>query len=164
LDDLKGRSVVFEDPRSLTGYTIPKAEMILRGLRVLPLKETGDPEVVRSDFAWYTINQAFWVIQKKADAGAFSANAWRRLSPRVKRDLKIIHQTKPVPRHIVSFSPALEPALSNYLSAVLAEMDQSRQGRRILTKASRIEAIDLLSGTNYESLEYARQLTLALER
>ena len=164
LDDLKGKTIVFEDPASTSAYLLPKAELKRMGLAVLPMNQRGKPSAVRSVFAGEETNEVFWVIKKKADAGVFSSDDWKELSQKVKADLRIIHETKPVLRFVASFNPALPVELSNAISAILVRMHDDPEGRKILEKAAGTKKMELLSERDYQSLRYVQELAADVEQ
>ncbi len=164
LSDLRGKTIVFEDPKSTSAYLLPKADLGRRGISVLPMDEKGnDAASVRYVFAGEETNQAFWVIQEKADAGAFSSDDWNELAEGVKRELRVIHETKPAPRFIVSFHPAMPVELSKAASSAFIEMDRDPEGNKLLKKAAGIQKIEPLSDSDRQSLRYVEELMSALE-
>ena len=164
LNDLRGKTIVFEDPKSTSAYLLPKVDIGRAGLPVLPMNERGkDTASVHYVFAGEETNQAFWVIQEKADAGAFSSDDWNELAEGVRRDLRIIHETKPVLRFIVSFHPAMSVELSNAVLSTFMEMDDDPEGSKVLAKAAGIQKIEALSHSDRQSLRYVEELMSALE-
>ena len=158
LSELKGKVIALQDPGSTSGFLIPTAELRQIGLKVAPSNAKAPRSAVRYVLVGHEKNQAFWVIQKKAAAAAFASDDWNELTELEKRDLKVIHKTKPVLRYLVSFHPDLPPDLSRAISTILVQMDRDPEGREIMGKASHIKKIEPLSVKDYRSLDYVRQL------
>lgn len=164
LDDLRGKSVVFEDPHSTSAYAIPKAELLRRGMRVVQAGDASNgPDAVTALFAAEELNQAFWVIRRRADAGAINNNDWEELPPVIKADLRIIHETKDLPRYIGSFHPACPAEVRQAAVAALLEMDRSEAGRRALEQASHIRRIEALTDDDRAALDYVKELVSIIE-
>lgn len=163
LNDLKGKTIVFEDPASTSAYLMPKAELVKNGMTVLPLKEEKSmamqpDDAVKYVFAEEELNQAFWVAQKRADAGAFNNNDWDELPEKVRAEFRIIHETKPVLRFVASFHSNVPKKLKNAVEDILINMDQNPEGRNALKDAARITKIEKLTDNDFKSLEYVKEL------
>ncbi len=162
LNDLKGKTIVFEDPLSTSAYLLPKADLRRTGLTVLPLGDKKGPaEAVRFVFGGEEANQAFFVLQKKTDAGAFSSDDWKELPVGEKNALRVIHETKPVLRYIAAFNPDLPPELRDAIASVLTQISNDPEGIKILKKAD-IEKIEELSEQNLRSLRQVEELIRVL--
>lgn len=158
LSDLRGRVLALQDPGSTSAFLIPMAELRRGGLKAVPLKGKGPASAVRYVFVPHEKNQAFWVIQKKADAAAFGSDNWDELGRLEKQELRLIHSSGPVLRYLASFHPRLSPDLSQAIAAVLVQMDRDPEGRRALSEASGTTKIEPLSARDLESLEDVRKL------
>lgn len=156
LKDLNGKTIVFEHPDSTSAYLLPKAELRRVGFTVLPGEQEARNGVVAYLFAKEDVNQAFRVLQKKADAGAFSTNDWEDIPLKMRGELRIIHETKPVIRYIASFHPLLPSKLQNALVDIMTVMDKDGEGAKALEKAQRITKIERLTGEDLKSLEYVK--------
>jgi phosphonate transport system substrate-binding protein len=158
LNDLKGKTIVFEDPLSTSAYLLPKADLRRTGLTVLPLGDKkGSAETVRFVFGEEETNQAFFVLQKRTDAGAFSSDDWRELPVREKNELRVIHESQPVLRYIAAFNPALPTDLSDAIASILIRMSSEPEGTKIL-KEARIGQIEELSDRDRRSLVEVQEL------
>lgn len=161
LRDLKGKSVALQDPDSTSGFLIPTAELKRTGLKIVGPSTNPPSGAVRYVLVAHEKNQAFWVLQKRVDAAAFSSDDWNDLPPRVRNDLKVIHTSSPVLRYVASFHPDLPAELGDAIAQTLAQMDRDPQGKRILAEASRTSKIEPLSPRDFESLDYVRRLMQA---
>ncbi len=161
LSQLKGKVIVLQDPRSTSAFLIPTVELKRAGLKVVPSNGKGKNSAVRYVLVGHEKNQAFWVIQKKADAAAFSSDDWESLTKREQSDLRVIHTTRPVLRYIASFHPALPAGLSDAVSDVLVGMDRDPEGQKVLALASRTKKIERLSAKDQKSLKYVKSIMQA---
>ncbi|HAK61032.1 MAG TPA: hypothetical protein DCO77_11720 [Nitrospiraceae bacterium] len=159
LTDLKGKTIVFEDPHSTSAYAVPKAALKKRGLQVMPLAEARKAAgTVRYAFGGEELNLAFWVIQKKADAGVFNNNDWDELPQNIKTGLRVIHETRPVLRYLGSFHPAVPLKTRQAVENVLVNMHRTGEGRKALRSASRIKKIERLTRQDRKALDYVKEL------
>jgi phosphonate transport system substrate-binding protein len=165
LGDLKGKSIAFEDPHSTSAYAIPMAEMKKNGLRPAPADEKRGPgrDGVAYSFAGEALNEAYWVIQERTDAAAFSNNDWDELPAKVRAELRIIHETQPIVRFIISFHPHVSGEMKQALVDVLLGMHESAEGLHALDSASEIKKVERLTDADLASLEYVRSLLKYLD-
>ncbi len=165
LSELKGKSIAFEDPHSTSAYAIPMAELKKNGLRPAPADEKRGPggSAVAYSFAGEALNEAYWVVQGKTDAAAFSNNDWDDLPKKVRAELRIIHETRPILRYVVSFHPHVSGEMKNMLVDILLGMDESAEGLRALESASEIKKVERLTDADLKSLDYVRSLLTVLD-
>lgn len=161
LSDLKGKAIALQDPGSTSAFLIPIAELKRRGLKVVPANGQVPPSAVGYVLVAHEKNQAFWVIQQKADAAAFASDDWNDVRELEKRDLKVIYTTEPVLRYLASFHPDLPPDLSKAIANILVQMGRDPEGRKILKGASGTTKIEPLSAQDFRSLDHIRQLMQA---
>ena len=165
LGDLKGKSIAFEDPHSTSAYAIPMAELKKSGLRPAPADEKRGPggNAVTYSFAGEALNEAYWVVQGKTDAAAFNNNDWDDLPEKVRAELRVIHETKPILRYVVSFHPHVSGDMKKALVDTLLGMDSTPEGLQALESASEIKKVERLTDADLASLEYVRSLLLFLD-
>jgi phosphonate transport system substrate-binding protein len=149
LEDLKGRSVVFEDPGSTSGYLLPKLYLSRQGLTLIERKSYNAnalPNDVGYIFAYSREKLVDAVLTGQADAGAFSSDDFNSLDEKQKREISILAQTERLPRHLLSVRSDLSPALAGKLQSVLLAMHEDAEGRKILQKVDNTTKFDLLPG------------------
>lgn len=171
LEDLRGKVLAFESPRSTSAYDVPRAALIETGLELAERPEAGPPAAkdrdavdtdrVRFLFAGSELNQAYWVHAGRADAGAFNNGDWDRVPGSIKPELRIFHRTRPILRWLFSFARSVDPAARAELVEILITMDRDPQGRAALAAASRIAKIEPLTSADRANLAYWDE---ALER
>jgi phosphonate transport system substrate-binding protein len=149
LEDLKGKTIVFEDPGSTSGYLMPKLFLQRRGLK-LTEKVGFDPNSAASDvgyvFARSQDRLVEAVLTQQSAAGAFSNDDFAALDDKKKSEVAQLAQTDRLPRHLVSVRSDLAPALVASLETILLSMDDDAEGRKILQKTDGTTKFDVLPG------------------
>jgi phosphonate transport system substrate-binding protein len=149
LEDLKGKTIVFEDAGSTSGYLLPKLFLLRRGLK-LTEKSRFTPNSLPTDvgyvFAYSQEKLVDSVLTKQVDAGAFSNDDFSSLDEKKKVDITVLAQTERLPRHLLSVRSDLAPALVSRLEGILLRMHEDAEGRKILQKADGTTKFDTLPG------------------
>jgi phosphonate transport system substrate-binding protein len=149
LEDLKGKTIIFEDAGSTSGYLLPKLFLLRRGLK-LTEKSRFTPNSLATDvgyvFAYSQEKLVDSVLTKQVDAGAFSNDDFSSLEEKKKGDITVLAQTERLPRHLLSVRSDLAPALVSRLEGVLLRMHEDAEGRKILQKADGTTKFDTLPG------------------
>jgi phosphonate transport system substrate-binding protein len=149
LEDLRGKTIVFEDPGSTSGFLSPKFFLQRNGLK-LAEKRPGDgtpgAELVQYFFALSQSKLLDVVLTNQAAAGAFSDDDFANLSDKYKSAINVLAQTERLPRHLVSIRSDLSPAVTGRLEAVLLAMHEDAEGRRILNNTDQTAKFDRLPG------------------
>ena len=164
LDDLIGRTFVFEDRGSTSGYLIPRAHIVHSGFAMVELDNPLDrPPANTVGFAF--ADDEGTVIDRVrrgfADAGAISNLDWGdedEVSELERQELMIIHETAPVIRSIMLARSTLDPAVKARLTQVLLSMHESEAGLETLRKYWKVARFDRIEGPALESLLNARAM------
>ena len=149
VEDLKGKTIVFEDAGSTSGYLLPKLFLQRRGLK---LSEKGrfSPDSAATDvgyvFARTQDKLVDAVLSKQAAAGAFSNDDFNALDEKKKADIGALAQTDRLPRHLLSVRSDLAPELVARLEGILLAMHDDAEGRKILQKTDGTTKFDMLPG------------------
>jgi phosphonate transport system substrate-binding protein len=149
LEDLRGKTIVFEDAGSTSGYLLPKLFLQRHGLKLMERGHPGsaiEPTEVDYFFAQTPEKIIDAVIRKEAGAGAFSNDDLTALDGKKKADIALLAQTEWLPRHLLSVRSDLAPGLVSRLEAILLAMHEDAEGRKILQKADGTTKFDLLPG------------------
>ncbi len=142
LDDFIGKTIVFEDPGSTSGYFLPKAYLIQKGYN---LSQEGGRNIISYIFSGEDENTPVWVVEGKADIGAISNIDFETYPKSLKERLKIIERTFDVPRHVVSHRSGLDPVLVQKIKQILMDMDKDPQGIDILKNFQNTTKYDEIS-------------------
>jgi phosphonate transport system substrate-binding protein len=106
LEDLRGRSIAFQQVNSTSAYLAPAAAILDAGLPLEILLSPHDrprDDGVGYLFARSENNISTWVHKRLVDAGAYSNIDWsnlHRLPESYREDLEVIHVTAPFPRAV----------------------------------------------------------------
>jgi phosphonate transport system substrate-binding protein len=127
LQDLRGRSVAFQNNASTSAYFIPAIELLRRklslSLLLSPMDKPSD-QTVGYVFARSELNIGAWVHKRLVDAGAMSDIDWNnpaRVPSSFREDMEVIHISEPVPRALEMVRGDLDPKVQARLRQVLIE-------------------------------------------
>ena len=116
LDDLRGRSIAFQNPSSTSAYFVPAAELLDQGLPLeilLSPMDRPDPGAVGYLFARSELNIATWVHKRLVDVGVMSNLDWQNPQrvPRgvPRRPAVVIRETADYPRALEMVRGDLDP-------------------------------------------------------
>ena len=153
LADLRGRTLVLQALRSTSAFALPKAELESAGLAVVP---ADDPRAgraqVRYVLALAEINQAVWVLHGKGDAGAFNEGNWSALPEKIRSQLRVFHETRPIVRGLLSFRAGLDPRVRRLAAEALQGLDDDEPGRAALARAAGVTRFEPLSARDRQDL------------
>lgn len=148
VEDLRGRTIVFEEPFSSSGYFVPVAILRQHGLRLVAKKDHSDPVgpgEVGYVFSYADENTMLWVLRRAASAGAMDDQSYLKEGRGDLSHLKVIHTSFPIPRHILSYRADLPARLVARIKNVLVAMDQSEEGKKALQDFEKTTKFDELS-------------------
>ena len=149
LDDLRGKTIVFEDPDSTSGYLLPKLFLQRNGFKLVQKKDfdaNATPGQISYLFAYRRDKLIDLVFTQQAAAGAISDDDYGKLSDDQKADIIVLAQTERLPRHLVSVRANLSPLTVARLTDILIAMHDDPEGQKILKKTDRTTKFDLLPG------------------
>ena len=153
LADLRGRTLVLQVPRSTSAFALPKAELERAGLAVVSADDPrAGPAHVRYVLALAEINQAIWVLHGKGDAGAFNEGDWAALPARIRSQLRVFHESRPIVRGLLSFRAGLDPRVRRLAEEALQALDDDEPGRAALSRASGITRFEPLTASDRQGL------------
>lgn len=132
LKDLAGRSIAFEEPYSSSGYLLPAGELQQQRLKLIPAEAGGSGQTVGYRFTLGEENTLLWVLNGRADAGAMADYVFKKLSAPVSAELRVIHQSKVVPYHVVISRPGLSATARSAIHQRLLRMKDDPEGQRVL--------------------------------
>ena len=112
----------------------------------------ADQAHVRYVLALAEINQAIWVLHGKGDAGAFNDGDWAALPEKVRSQLRVFHETRPIVRGLLSFRAGLDPGVRRLAEEALMSLDDDEPGRATLALASGITRFEPLTASDRRGL------------
>lgn len=155
LEKLENQLIVFESPRSTSAFFIPKITLESMGYQLVEFGKTfQQTKNIPYVFSGSESNQAYWVHSGKAKIGAFNNGDWERIPAIIKKDLKIIGQTKPVLRWLLSYTSSGSSQTKDAVNQVLSKAHLDKQGQTALKAAANIKKIEPLSKQDLENLQY----------
>jgi phosphonate transport system substrate-binding protein len=153
LSDLRGRTLVLQVVRSTSAFALPKAELARAGLALVA---ADDPHAGRGDvryvLALAEINQAIWVLRGKGDAGAFNEANWAALPEKIRSQLRVFHETRPIVRGLLSFRTRLAASARTQVEEALLTLDADEAGRAALDRAAGITRLERLTPADRREL------------
>ncbi|NJD77014.1 MAG: phosphate/phosphite/phosphonate ABC transporter substrate-binding protein [Candidatus Methanoperedens sp.] len=139
LQDFLGKTIAFQTPESSSGYLLPRAHFLEKGLN---LSQSDGKNSVKYIFTEEEEeNIVLWVIEGKADIAALSNLNFDKLVKSRKDELKIIDRTIDVPRLVVSYRSDIDPSLLERIRQVLLDMDKDPQISSFTTRTKKYDEI-----------------------
>jgi len=146
LADLRGRTLVLQVLRSTSAFALPKAELARAGIALLPADDPhAGRENVRYVLALSEVNQAIWVLHGKGDAGAFHEGNWAALPEKIRAQLRVFHETRPIVRGLLSFRSSLAASPRRLVEEALLRLDADEAGRAALDRAAGVTRFERLT-------------------
>jgi phosphonate transport system substrate-binding protein len=148
IEDLRGRSIAFQNASSTTAYYLPAGMLLEAGLSLeilsSPLDRPAGSEVGYA-FARVPANSAAWVHKRVVDAIAVSDQDWanpKDFPPLFKADLRVFAQSPEVPRALELVRSDLDPELRTALIDCLLQLHHSEQGQQALKRYFGVDRFD----------------------
>ena len=154
LRDLRGRTLVLQALRSTSAFALPKAELERAGMTLVSADDhRAGRDDVRYVLALAEINQAVWVLHGKGDAGAFNEGDWAALPAKIRSQLRVFHESRPILRGLLSFRAGLDAGVRRQVEETLLGLDGDEAGRAALTVASGVTRFERLSARDRRELQ-----------
>jgi phosphonate transport system substrate-binding protein len=169
LADLAGRRIAYEDAGSTTAFLLPLAAIKRAGLRTVLIDDPTEPPIegaVAYFFARSEKSILTAISRGVADAGAMSDENWkdfRHDKPESASDLRVLHQSEPVPRAFVLTGPLVTTKQRDGLRELLLTMANDRRGLEALDRYDEVDGFDPI-GSAIEREIASLGETLALVR
>jgi len=130
INELFGKTIIFENRESSSGYFLPKSFLIENGVN---LKQGNDNfDSMNYVFAGEDVNIPLWLLQDKGDVGVVSNIAYVEISEVYDDKFIILFETESIPRHIVIQRSDIDSILSEKIKQILINMDEDEEGIKIL--------------------------------
>ncbi len=159
IGDLKGKTIVFEDPDSTSAYYIPAEILIRQGFNLVRLKspkETPSKDAVGYVFAGQEITMSTWVYKGIVDVGAFSNLDFikEKSSPSLFRGkFTILHRSKNYPRNIELVRKNLPEVVKQRLKEILLHAHEDSGAVIALKEYRKTARFDELDAESLLSLQ-----------
>jgi phosphonate transport system substrate-binding protein len=173
LEELRGRSIAFQNRSSTSAYFVPATALLGLGIPMEILLSPMDrpaPGSIGYVFARSELNLSSWVHKRLVDAGAMSNIDWlneSRVPPSYRRDLVVIGETPPYPRALEMVRGDLDGAVKRRLREVLLEAADDPDAREALLQFFKTTRFLPVDASHEHALEHLRkgvmQVTAELE-
>lgn len=135
LSQLSGKLVGFEDPYSSSGHILPRIAMVQAGLNLVKLP--GLRAKVPEGKTGYVFNDddettMMRVLLGRLDAGAMSEKDYKKFAKKDADKLRLLHETFPIPRHIVNLRGDFPKNLEKALRKAALGMEHDEKGKALL--------------------------------
>lgn len=160
VEDAKGKNIAWVDPASATGFIVPKAALLKKGL---------DPDKFfnRQVYAGSHDALVLAVVNGTVDVGATFSNdakgemgSWKQFlkSPAEQKKIKVLLVTDPIPGDTMATTAKFEKdnkELVEKTVKLLEEMGKNPEGKKILTALYRIDAMVKATSKDFQSVRDA---------
>ena len=161
IEDLRVRTIAFEDIGSTSAYFLPFVEFLKHGITPVPEKNNKLNSGSNENIVYYHFsNSEFGMIKDlmagKVDAVAYSNLDYEDLSSSIKSGLKVIHRSDAYPRGLELFSGKLDKNLRHRIVGALLNATNSRGGKNALSKYFNTDEFEIFSED--ENISHARKI------
>jgi phosphonate transport system substrate-binding protein len=149
LGDLRGRVIAFEDPDSTSGFMLPKAMLLERGLDVEILKRPSDPVDPKKVGAVFTMSDKgsiLMLFDRRVAAAATDPQYIKRVEGEQPGWLRSLARSINVPRHVVMRSVKMSEERAKRIAEILKGMNGTEEGRRVLQDFRETDRFDDFPG------------------
>lgn len=159
IDDIKGKTIAFQDPGSTSAYYIPAYLMIKNGSHLVKLSSPNEKPTQNETgyiFAGEEINMSTWVHKGIVDAAAFSNLDWNKedSNPRFfRKDYMIIHKSRNYPRAIELVRQDLPTEVKNRLKEILLKIHEDPEAESALQAYQKTKKFDLVTPSIMKTLK-----------
>lgn len=162
LEDLKGKTIAFDDRHSTSGYMLPAAYLTEAGFDLEHKKAAShqiEPDKIGYIFSRDDENSIQWIIGGKVAAAAVDNQTFAEIPLQTRQAMVILAKSELVPRQVVLVSPTMSPELVERVKQVLINMDRDPQAENILRQFEQTKKFDELpSQTSFERMQEIYQL------
>jgi len=165
LKDLKGKKIAFGDPGSTSSFYVPIATLLKEKIDLIELSSIR--AVLPKNKVGYVfaggkeINISVLVHRKLADVGAFSNLDWESTKDtpeKFKKNFKIIHQTKPIPRAVELFRKDLDSKIKQRLKRILLNAHNDPEAKDALKAYDKTAKFDEIKGQAQSGMDMAGEI------
>lgn len=163
LEQLRGRSIAFQNISSTSAYFVPASELTERGMRLELLMSPMDKpgaDTVGYVFARSELNIANWVHKRLVDAGVMSNIDWdnpQRVPPSYRSELQVLHSTPEYPRAVEVVRSDLDPRVEARLREVLLQAAGDPDARDALLRFFKTTRFMPIDPASEHALKYLRK-------
>lgn len=145
LEDLKGKTVAFEEHFSTSGFILPALEMSRYGLDLVELRNVhGDVPAGQVGYVMANDNetQVAWLERGRVAVAAMAENDFSKFAENALKPFVVIHESPFVPYHVVCHRGDLAPEVVSRVKAALLSAHETESGRTALATFERTAKFD----------------------
>lgn len=173
INDLVGRTLVFEKYSSTSAFFMPSIYLLANGFelqKMRSMKESSDSDKIgyffMNDYLRKSseINMSIWVFHRRLDAAAFSNLDWNdsnSMPSKARKELKIIAKTEPFPRGLILTSPKLSKKVEKSLLSVLFTAEDNKKGSDAMIQFKETKRFTTLDDAIFKLLDKGRNQLIA---
>lgn len=139
IQNLKGKTIAFEDPFSTSSYFVPKKA--LERQKLVLSNEEKNKEHIKYVFSKNEMNSSAWVVFGKVDAATTDSVTFNKFD---KKLYKIIYKSDFIARQLVSFSKNIKAELKKEIINILLNMHNDLEGKIALRNFSETKKFSLI--------------------
>ena len=155
LKDLYGKVIAFEEPHSTSASVLPRMLFAEKKLKAVQVRSKADAKPGQIGFFHGNDgNSINLLVTDRSDASVSTLREIDRLKPEVREKLKILAKTDSVPRQLIAVRKDLDVNLIKAIKQVLIRMDESAEGRGVLTRQQNTSKIDEIPEGSLKQLKH----------
>jgi phosphonate transport system substrate-binding protein len=173
LDDLRGKTVVFEDKGSTSAFLVPAGILLEQGYDLYELSSPRDTPPENKIGYFFSdeysksggeTNMINWVHRNLVASAAFSNLDWEKEIPeQVKQQLQVFHTSQVIPRSLVLARPNLPFELKQNILAVLLSAHENEEGQQALKVYKKTKKFDAITPEIVQSIYWAETQKLLVD-
>lgn len=170
LDQLRGRSIAFQNISSTSAYFVPASELLERGMRLELLLSPMDKPTANTVgyvFARSELNIANWVHKRLVDVGVMSNIDWdnpQRVPPTYRSELRVLHVTPEYPRAVEVVRGDMDPKVEARLREVLMQAAEDPDARDALLRFFKTTRFMPIDPDSEHALKHLREGVIRVRR
>jgi phosphonate transport system substrate-binding protein len=155
LEDLRGKTIAFEEPHSTSASILPRMLLEEKKLKLVHVKTAGTVKPDAIGYIYGTDGSSVNVLMTgRVDAATTVTREIDRLKPEIRDTLKIIGKTMSVPRQLIAVRRDLDPKIVKGLTDILINMDSDPEGQGVLKRQQNTTKIDAIPPGSLDQLKH----------
>ena len=165
VDDLRGKTILFEDPYSTSGHLMARYELMSEGIEFAMAggSRAAGPDAVRYRFTFEEINSLTSLARGEGDAAVFSNTDWENdeVTPIVfKSRMRTIYETTPLMRSALLVSQTMSGPTRDALTSVLTAMADNEEAQMVLSTYYGVSRYDVIDERSAQAIDRARAMAV----
>lgn len=163
LEQLRGKTIAFEDAGSTSGFLMPLAGLRQHGLQTVEVAMGTRPasDSVGYFFAGDETNITIMVKRGVVDAGVSNSEDWEdflKEAGATAEDFTILYEGHRVMRSALLVRPGMDPAMKQKIVDTLLKAADDESATEVLKKYNKVKKYEMVAGAAADSLAEVRNL------